>query len=75
MPRKRYQETYKYKCSLTSETFQLTKKIKDTEDLISVKAWYDLNPEKDDRPELVKRAALEAEKIIEEEAEESETNE
>ena len=45
MPRKRYQETYKYKCSLTSETFQLTKKIKDTEDLISVKAWYDLNPE------------------------------
>jgi len=60
MAKKRYRETYTYKCTLTNETFELTNRTKDTENLISVKAWYDLNPDKDDRPEVVKRAVTKA---------------
>ena len=55
MGRKSYVTTYDYKCSLTGEAFTATKKVANPDDLISIKAYYQLNPELDDRPEVVKK--------------------
>lgn len=40
---------------MTGETFKTTRRAPSPDDLISVKAYYELNPEKDDRPERIKR--------------------
>ena len=52
---------YDYQCTLTGEKFRLYHESKNTSELISVKAFYELNPERDDRPEVIKKklAALE----------------
>lgn len=55
MARKKNIRFYKYKCSLTGEQFKLSAQAKNPEELLSVKAWYELNSDKDDRPEVVKR--------------------
>ena len=46
---------YDYKCSLTGEKFRMTKEAKNPNELISVKGYYELHPEKDDRPEVIKK--------------------
>lgn len=48
-------EFFDYECTLTGEQYRLTKEAKNTEDLVSVKAFYELNPEKDDRPADIKK--------------------
>jgi hypothetical protein len=53
--RKREKKTYTYECSLTGETFKTTRQAPNPDELISVKAYYELNPDKDDRPETVKQ--------------------
>lgn len=53
--RKKEKITYKYECSLTGEKYYLTKKADNPDELMSVKAWYEMNPEKDDRPDTVKK--------------------
>lgn len=53
--RRREQIFYDYECSLTGEAFRRTAKIEKTDDLVSVGAWYELHPEKDDRPAHVKK--------------------
>lgn len=56
MARKKKEKiTYKYECTLTGEKYYLTKKAENSEELMSVAAWYEMNPEKDDRPEKVKK--------------------
>lgn len=55
MARKKNVRFYKYNCSITGEQFKVTTQAKNPEELVSVKAWYELNSEKDDRPEIVKR--------------------
>lgn len=52
--RKREKIFYKYECSLTNEEFTLTQKVENADELVSVKAYYELNPEKDDRPKHIK---------------------
>lgn len=42
---------------MTGETFKTTRRAPHPEDLVSIKAYYELNPEKDDRPERTKREA------------------
>jgi hypothetical protein len=59
--RKRQQKIYRYDCTLTGETFKTTREIKNTDDLVSVEAYYEMNPEKDDRPAAVK-AQVQADK-------------
>ena len=54
MGRKRYVTTYNYECSLTGEVFTTTKKVANPDELISIKAYYQLNSERDDRPEVIK---------------------
>jgi len=53
--RKREKKTYKYECSLTGETFKTTRQAPNPDELISIKAYYELNPDKDDRPEKIKQ--------------------
>ena len=53
MARKREKKTYTYECSITGETFKTTRQAPHPDDLISIKAYYELNPDKDDRPEKV----------------------
>ncbi len=47
--------TYNYTCSLTAEEFVMTGKAKDTKDLLSIKAFYEMNPDMDDRPAVIKK--------------------
>ncbi len=53
--RKKEVRTYKYDCTLTGETFVLTQKLTKVDELISVDAYYQLNPDKDDRPKAIKK--------------------
>jgi len=46
---------YNYTCTISGEEFKLTAKAPGPDDLVSVKAFYQLNPDKDDRPEVVKK--------------------
>jgi len=52
--RKKEVKTYKYECNLTGEKYTLTKKAENPDDLMSVTAYYQMHPEKDDRPEDIK---------------------
>ena len=44
---------YKYKCTITEEEFKVTTKSKTPDELVSVRAYYEMNPEEDDRPESI----------------------
>ncbi len=52
------QEVFKQKCTITGKQYLITSKAPNPEELISVAAYYDLNPDKDDRPEDIKSVAL-----------------
>lgn len=54
MSRKKIKKIYKYECTMTGETFKTTAEAKHPDELVSVKAYYELNPDKDDRPQDVK---------------------
>lgn len=56
--RKRSKKVYTYNCSLTDQTFKMTAEAANPEELVSVKAWYELNPDKDDRPEVIKKQLI-----------------
>lgn len=47
-------QIFEYECTLTGERFKTTKQAKNPDDLISVAAYYELNPDLDDRPERIK---------------------
>lgn len=53
MARKKFKQTYKYECSLTGEEFTTTEKAENPEELVSIQGYYELHPEKDDRPEII----------------------
>jgi hypothetical protein len=53
--RRRERVVFNYECSLTGEAFTLTEKAPNPKDLVTVKAYYELNPEMDDRPAVVKK--------------------
>lgn len=53
--RRREKVTYNYTCSLTGEEFVTTEKAANPKDLLSVKAYYEMHPEMDDRPAVVKK--------------------
>tara|TARA_B100000925_G_scaffold291930_1_gene282595 strand:- start:3611 stop:3793 length:183 start_codon:yes stop_codon:yes gene_type:complete len=54
MAKKTFKKTYDYECTITGEKYTVTQKAKNPDDLISVQAWYELNEDKDDRPEVEK---------------------
>ena len=55
MAKKRTKRIYRYRCTLTDEEFKVTREAPNPEELVSVKAYYQLHPEEDDRPEAVKK--------------------
>lgn len=55
MKRRREKITYNYTCSLSGEEFVMTGKAKETKDLMSIKAYYDMHPDMDDRPAIIKK--------------------
>ncbi len=55
MRRKRERITYDYECSLTGERYVRTEKAREPKELLSVKGWYEMNPELDDRPAVIKK--------------------
>lgn len=58
--RRKDKKIYKYECTLTGESYKLTEKAPNPDELVSVKAYYELNPEKDDRPlDIKKRLGIE----------------
>ena len=54
MSRKKIKKIYKYECTMSGETFKTTAEAKYPDELVSVKAYYELHPDKDDRPQDVK---------------------
>ena len=67
--RRRGKQFFTYECSISGRSFKRTRKIDNTDELVSVSAYYELQPENDDRPEHIKekiaaeeeqRAAMEA---------------
>lgn len=52
---RRKKEIYEYECTITGERFKVTRQADNPEDLISIQAYYELNPEEDDRPEKIKK--------------------
>jgi hypothetical protein len=55
MKRRREKTTYSYECSLTGERYVLTEKAAQPKDLVSIKAFYEMNAEMDDRPAVIKK--------------------
>ncbi len=55
MARRKSKPIFRYKCTITDEEFKTTRKVENTEDLISVTAYYQLHPENDDRPDNIKK--------------------
>ena len=52
--RRKETKEYFYEFTLTGEKYKLTEKAESPDELVSVNAWYEMNPEQDDRPEDVK---------------------
>jgi hypothetical protein len=53
--RKKEKRTFHYECSLTGDSYVVTASAPNPENLMSVKAYYELNPDKDDRPLKIKK--------------------
>jgi len=53
--RKKQKQIFKYECTITGESYKTTKKAENPDDLISIPAYYEMNPEEDDRPENIKK--------------------
>jgi hypothetical protein len=53
--RRKEKKQYHYECTLTGEKFTLTEKADNPDELYSVEAYYEMNPEMDDRPKDVKK--------------------
>ena len=51
--RSRDHKIYRYNCTITEEEFKVTAKAPNPSELISIRAFYEMNPEEDDRPEAV----------------------
>lgn len=52
---RREKMTYNLECSITGEQFVTTAKAPNPKDLLSVKAYYEMHPEMDDRPAIIKK--------------------
>lgn len=55
MAKKKHKEIFRYTCTITGEEFKTTKKASNPDELVSIQAYYELHPEKDDRPDTIKK--------------------
>ncbi len=54
MSKKKIKKIYKYECNVTGEQFKTTAEAPSPGDLTTVSAFYQMNPELDDRPLEIK---------------------
>jgi hypothetical protein len=59
MARRKSKPTFSYRCSLTEAKYRTTREAPNSGELLSVRAYYELHPEEDDRPEIIKREQAE----------------
>jgi hypothetical protein len=52
--KKKIKKVYKYDCTITGESFKTTEEAPNPNDLMTVQAFYQMHPEKDDRPAEIK---------------------
>lgn len=52
--KKKIKKVYKYECTITGESFKTTEEAPNPGDLMTVQAFYQMHPEKDDRPAEIK---------------------
>ena len=55
MKRRREKITYNYECIMTNEQFVTTEKAPHPKELMSIKAYYEMHPDEDDRPAIIKK--------------------
>ena len=55
MPKKKEKQFYSYRCAVTDKEYKFTRKAPNPEELISLKAYYDMHPEEDDRPAHIRQ--------------------
>ena len=54
MSKKKIKKIYKYECNVSGEQFKTTSEAPSPGDLTTVSAFYQMNPELDDRPLEIK---------------------
>jgi hypothetical protein len=54
MSKKKIKKIYKYECTITGESFKTTEEAEHPNELMTVAAFYQMHPEKDDRPAEIK---------------------
>lgn len=54
MSKKKIKKIYKYECNVTGDQFKTTAEASSPGDLTTVSAYYQMNPELDDRPLEIK---------------------
>ncbi|MCB9093532.1 MAG: hypothetical protein H6621_00565 [Halobacteriovoraceae bacterium] len=53
--RRKHQKIYTYECNLTGKVYKRTEEAKNPDELVSVEGYYQMNPDKDDRPIVIKK--------------------
>lgn len=53
-------ETFYYQCTMSGRRFKTNRQAPRPDELVSVAAYYELNPEEDDRPAKIKMQQLES---------------
>lgn len=56
MPKKKERRFYLYRCAVTEKEYKLTREAPNPDELVSLKAYYEMHPEEDDRPIHIKQA-------------------
>ena len=74
MKRRRERITYDYECTMTGQQFKMTEKAPHPKELMSIRAYYEMHPEKDDRPAIVKKKLGIAQAEADAEAQQAEEN-
>lgn len=54
MSKKKIKKIYKYECTITGESFKTTAEAPEPGELTTVSAYYQMHPDKDDRPIEIK---------------------
>ncbi len=53
--KKKFERVHEYTCNISGEKYVTTKEAPHPDELMSVKAYYQMHPEKDDRPVIIKK--------------------
>lgn len=70
--KKKIKKIYRYECTITGETFKTTAEAPSPGNLSTVSSFYEMHPEKDDRPQDTKIRMKEMDEKLKLEREERE---